>query len=135
MPEEACGNKQKNPRALTIPVMWAKMIPVLHSIPIRRGFGFFVFNRGPVAQLGARFHGMEEVVGSIPTRSTNSLNNLEGETAFRNGVCVVVCVVTRRSGAHGEGHHRCPFRFHPLLTVPSQRATHQSGLTPILPGE
>src|SRR6185437_4295375 len=25
---------------------------------------------GPVAQLGARFHGMEEVVGSIPTRST-----------------------------------------------------------------
>jgi hypothetical protein len=26
--------------------------------------------RGPVAQLGARFHGMEEVVGSIPTRST-----------------------------------------------------------------
>jgi hypothetical protein len=24
-----------------------------------------------VAQLGARFHGMEEVVGSIPTRSTN----------------------------------------------------------------
>jgi hypothetical protein len=30
-----------------------------------------------VAQLGARFHGMEEVVGSIPTRSTNYINNLE----------------------------------------------------------
>jgi hypothetical protein len=30
-----------------------------------------------VAQLGARFHGMEEVVGSIPTRSTNHLNNLK----------------------------------------------------------
>ena len=27
---------------------------------------------GPVAQLGARFHGMEEVVGSNPTRSTKS---------------------------------------------------------------
>ncbi len=26
--------------------------------------------RGPVAQLGARFHGMEEVIGSIPIRST-----------------------------------------------------------------
>jgi hypothetical protein len=26
---------------------------------------------GPVAQLGARFHGMEEVTGSIPVRSTN----------------------------------------------------------------
>jgi hypothetical protein len=31
------------------------------------GRGVFVFNRGLVAQLGARFHGMEEVVGSIPT--------------------------------------------------------------------
>src|SRR5262249_31247157 len=29
-----------------------------------------LLNSGPVAQLGARFHGMEEVVGSIPTRST-----------------------------------------------------------------
>ncbi len=27
---------------------------------------------GPVAQLGARFHGMEEVKGSNPFRSTNS---------------------------------------------------------------
>ena len=31
---------------------------------------------GPVAQLGARFHGMEEVVGSIPTRSTKPINDL-----------------------------------------------------------
>src|SRR5581483_3714573 len=30
---------------------------------------------GPVAQLGARFHGMEEVVGSIPTRSTKYFNS------------------------------------------------------------
>jgi hypothetical protein len=29
-----------------------------------------------VAQLGARFHGMEEVIGSIPIRSTNQPNNL-----------------------------------------------------------
>jgi hypothetical protein len=38
---------------------------------------------GPVAQLGARFHGMEEVVGSIPTRSTNkqfTINELGGHT-------------------------------------------------------
>ena len=47
---------------------------VLPLIPTHRAFGIFVFNRGPVAQLGARFHGMEEVVGSIPTRSTKSLN-------------------------------------------------------------
>jgi len=34
------------------------------------------FPSGPVAQLGARFHGMEEVIGSIPIRSTNHFNNL-----------------------------------------------------------
>jgi hypothetical protein len=34
-----------------------------------------------VAQLGARFHGMEEVVGSIPTRSTNQSNNLADRAA------------------------------------------------------
>ena len=34
-------------------------------------------HRGPVAQLGARFHGMEEVIGSIPIRSTNPFNNLD----------------------------------------------------------
>ena len=32
---------------------------------------------GPVAQLGARFHGMEEVTGSIPVRSTNYFKHLE----------------------------------------------------------
>jgi hypothetical protein len=31
---------------------------------------------GPVAQLGARFHGMEEVIGSIPIRSTNYFKHL-----------------------------------------------------------
>jgi hypothetical protein len=41
------------------------------------GFGMLQQNKGcpplcgPVAQLGARFHGMEEVIGSIPIRSTN----------------------------------------------------------------
>ena len=34
-------------------------------------------NRGPVAQLGARFHGMEEVIGSIPIRSTKYFKHLE----------------------------------------------------------
>ena len=33
---------------------------------------------GPVAQLGARFHGMEEVIGSIPIRSTNYFQELSG---------------------------------------------------------
>ena len=49
---------------------------------------------GPVAQLGARFHGMEEVIGSIPIRSTNHFNNLDNSNALMWRVCVVVCVIT-----------------------------------------
>ena len=37
--------------------------------------GVVSLTRGPVAQLGARFHGMEEVIGSIPIRSTNLESN------------------------------------------------------------
>jgi hypothetical protein len=32
---------------------------------------------GPVAQLGARFHGMEEVIGSNPIRSTNVILSID----------------------------------------------------------
>src|SRR5579871_745999 len=42
-----------------------------------------VLARGPVAQLGARFHGMEEVVGSIPTRSTNPPLQFSGNVRIR----------------------------------------------------
>jgi hypothetical protein len=48
------------------------------------GLWLFVFNRGPVAQLGARFHGMEEVAGSIPARST-ILSSTYGHPAFQFG--------------------------------------------------
>ena len=47
-------------------------------------------NSGPVAQLGARFHGMEEVVGSIPTRSTKSPNNLDGTSACTHALTAFV---------------------------------------------
>jgi hypothetical protein len=50
---------------------------------------------GPVAQLGARFHGMEEVIGSIPIRSTNQSNNLGRASVQWQSVCVTVCVITR----------------------------------------
>ncbi len=49
---------------------------------------------GPVAQLGARFHGMEEVIGSIPIRSTNNLYNLDNAHPLGPSVCVMVCVIT-----------------------------------------
>src|ERR1700739_4268639 len=60
--------------------MWARMNLVLPSIPFSRAP-----NRGPVAQLGARFHGMEEVVGSIPTRST-IFSSTYGCPGFQFGV-------------------------------------------------
>ena len=43
---------------------------------------------------------MEEVVGSIPTRSTNSPNNLDGASCRNHGVCVMVCARARMQ--------RCP---------------------------
>ena len=33
---------------------------------------------GAIAQLGERFNGIEEVVGSIPSGSTNKINKLDG---------------------------------------------------------
>ena len=44
-----------------------------------------VGSRGPVAQLGARFHGMEEVIGSIPIRSTNTPLNTNSLLASAGG--------------------------------------------------
>jgi hypothetical protein len=73
-----------------------------------------------VAQLGARFHGMEEVVGSIPTRSTKQSNNLANANLLSGGICVTVCVITRHSAACGEGFHCCALRFHTDVGVPLQ---------------
>ena len=39
---------------------------------------------GPVAQLGARFHGMEEVDGSNPSRSTKTFHILTGTLQTEN---------------------------------------------------
>ena len=47
---------------------------------------------GPVAQLGARFHGMEEVIGSIPIRSTKFFNNLDNGTLL--GIVIVSSFVS-----------------------------------------
>ena len=52
-----------------------------------------LIDSGPVAQLGARFHGMEEVIGSIPIRSTKpSLYNLE---MIRADWLAVICASSR----------------------------------------
>ena len=65
----------------------------------------------------------DQVVGSIPTRSTNSPNNLDGASARRLSICVMVRVITRRSGTCGEGFHRVSLRFHPHVAVPFQHAS------------
>src|SRR5262249_39494680 len=46
---------------------------------------------------------MEEVVGSIPTRSTKYLYILDGADVRRSNVCVPVFVITLESCALGEG--------------------------------
>ena len=70
-----------------------------------------------MAQLGARFHGMEEVVGSIPTRSTKFPNNLDGSNAGGRIYVVALCgnppilVPTFanliRYNSYGEAGHPC----------------------------
>src|SRR5215467_12127171 len=82
----------------------------------------FLPESGPVAQLGARFHGMEEVVGSIPTRSTNFLNKLGAVSRQGKLVCVMVCVITGGFGAHSKHFHRCSLRFHSHVAVSLQHA-------------
>jgi hypothetical protein len=42
---------------------------------------------------------MEEVIGSIPIRSTNYFNNLETPNRRKQNACVVVCVITRHTAA------------------------------------
>ncbi len=71
-----------------------------------------------MAQLGARFHGMEEVIGSIPIRSTNYFNNLDAASAHTWGACVMVCVITPHFATVREGFHRCALRFHADVRVP-----------------
>ena len=44
-------------------------------------------------------NGMEEVIGSIPIRSTNQFNNVDRTTTLRPVVCVIVFVIIHRSGA------------------------------------
>jgi hypothetical protein len=66
---------------LTNGFKWARMIRVLSEC-------------GPVAQLGARFHGMEEVIGSIPIRSTNYFQQLRRCERSGHSSCVMVCVIT-----------------------------------------
>ena len=65
---------------------------------------------------------MEEVVGSIPTRSTKSLNRLDRTTLTGVAFVTWFCVVTRRFGARSTGFHRVPLRFHPHLTMAFKQA-------------
>src|ERR1700688_3345321 len=89
--------------------MWARMNLVFPSVPFSRAP-----NRGPVAQLGARFHGMEEVVGSIPTRST-IFSSTYRCPAFQFGVIWCQNALTSsklRSGQplvhHAKSRSSCP---------------------------
>jgi hypothetical protein len=57
---DACGRKRKAIKISTMP----RISP---GLAVQKAASL---ERGPVAQRGARFHGMEEVIGSIPIRST-----------------------------------------------------------------
>ena len=57
-----------------------------------------------MAQLGARFHGMEEVIGSIPIRSTNKpikMNSFQTRTLFERAKGVVSFIMKARPSSEG----------------------------------
>ena len=62
---------------------------------------------GPVAQLGARFHGMEEVIGSIPIRSTKYPPSKLA--AFLTGASLLINQLQRMlfTLADGSGRSAC----------------------------
>ena len=65
----------------------------LHSVNILLTYdtkqGKFGFHNGAVAQLGERLNGIQEVVGSIPSGSTNIRYKFKIQTLmYINSVCV-----------------------------------------------
>src|ERR1700683_5168477 len=89
----------------------------------RRPYVIVKSSRGPVAQLGARFHGMEEVDGSNPSRSTKFLKHL-APSAGQNVVAGVQMESSRSVLSISQGEI-CAFRgpaffsgdLHCLLTI------------------
>ena len=61
---------------------------------------------GPVAQLGARFHGMEEVQGSNPCRSTKSFHLFTASVALASVPITFHFVSVPRDGNDGSASLR-----------------------------
>ncbi len=95
-----------NLRALTISAHSARILEA-----VRNGLPVVSPNSGPVAQLGARFHGMEEVVGSIPTRST-IFSSTYGYPRFQFGV--IWCQNALTSSKLRSGQPLVPHGWFPL---------------------
>jgi hypothetical protein len=57
---------------------WCQNAPIWPVFPAHPTFKYIAVNNLQFRQ----FHGMEEVVGSIPTRSTNYINNLKAPPLF-----------------------------------------------------
>ena len=74
-----------------------------------------------MAQLGARFHGMEEVVGSIPTRSTKSLKTFSLMAAHCSKMSAAIVPLRRRLTRRPEVKHSFA-----SLNLPSKRTVRLS---------
>jgi hypothetical protein len=83
---------------------------------------------GPVAQLGARFHGMEEVDGSNPSRSTTTFQTLTVLQPAKH-VITGVQLESKPKMMYGQPWAPCGFRCCPQLgfRVQRDRRNGQSG--------
>ena len=59
------------------------MVSVLPVVPVRKYCTVYYLAHDS-------YHGMEEVIGSIPIRSTNHPNNLDRASVHKLTVCVMV---------------------------------------------
>jgi len=59
------------------------MVSVLPVVPVHKYCAVYILRN-------ESFHGMEEVIGSIPIRSTNHPNNLDRASVHKLTVCVMV---------------------------------------------
>jgi len=62
---------------------------------------------------------MEEIIGSIPIRSTKYSNNLARANSHGSGGYVLACVIPPRFSAIAEGFHCSSFGFHADVAVVS----------------
>ncbi len=109
----------------------AGSIPAGRTISrLRRNLNRVSGAHGALAQLGERFHGMEEVIGSIPLGSTNSFTRYPVQASSgRGGTAWGLSSAGRAPAWHAGGQRFDPARLHqyPRASLEGRQASRRPG--------